>query len=113
MPRHTLFGVQVYRLGLGGSWDTAAGGEVDAPGAEAGEKDAGCVVKHKAIGKRKWLCYDCGLVIEGEVVWLGEYEPEPFAHPFHYVCADQAWPLYEIAADDVEKDACTEPVKGV
>lgn len=90
----------VDRLGLGGSWDTAAGGEVHAPGAEAGEKDAGCLMKpyyeHAGITIYHGDCADVlpRLAVEFEAV----VTDPPYGHGDRW--SGGTWaanPIYDLA----------------
>lgn len=50
---------------------------------------------------RSTTCFACHQPIEGETVWLGErFNGVQEEWPFHPVCADQPWPLYETRRTD-------------
>lgn len=47
-------------------------------------------------------CYSCSEEIAGVIIWLGEiYDDELKAWPFHPVCADAPWPLFEVMRSGV------------
>lgn len=48
------------------------------------------------------MCFACHQPIADVVVWLGEtYDGEEKEWPFHEICADRPWPLYETRRETI------------